>query len=162
MRKAILATVTVAAAAVAAITLVTAVVTDLRTPDGCQSVDRSLTTAITERATDGRLTVLAATAVENPFARGRSSVPFDSYYVIGIHFRTQDGTSRDGVWGLGTNAARHEPGQRLSVVGPIDGKSSALAAITSDARTWTDWPNNDIPMRETDPLVGKAARCLSN
>ena len=162
MRKAILGTVAVSAAAAATVALVIAVIIDVRKPDDCQSVASSLSTAITDLATHGPLTVLAATAVENPFARGRSSVPFDAYYLIGIRFQTPEGTNVSGIWGLGTNAARHGPEQTVAVVGPIDGVSSSLAAITPDAGVWTDWPNHDIPIKDSDPMVDKAMQCLSH
>lgn len=162
MKKLILASAAIAVAAAATVALAVAVVSDLQEPDDCEPVDSALATTITERATRGPIDVLAATAVENPFARGRSSVPYDAYYLIGIRFRTPDGTTLSGIWGLGTNAADQRQDRTVAVVGPIDGKSNSLAAITSEARTWTDWPNRDIPIQESDPMVDKTVQCLSH
>ncbi|WP_227999014.1 hypothetical protein [Nocardia australiensis] len=161
MRNWFLGTAAAVVAAAAATALVVAVVTETRRPDDCRSVDGALVATITERAGRGPVEALVAMAVEDRFARGRSSVPYDAYYLIGIRFRTFDGATHSGVWGLGTNAADRGQDRRLAVVGPIDGTSSSLAAITPGAATWTDWPNRDIPVGETDPTVVKTVRCLS-
>ena len=160
-RRLILACAAVAVAAATAVWLAVAVTTDLRKPDGCMAVDDALVATIMERSPGASIDALAATAVENPFVRARSSVPYDTYYLIGIRFRTPDGTTLSGVWGLGTNTADHGQERRVGISGPIDGRSSSLAAVTSDARTWTDWQNHDMPVQHSDPLVGRTLQCLS-
>ncbi|MFI6166420.1 hypothetical protein ACIBCN_06485 [Nocardia sp. NPDC051052] len=149
------------AAGVAAAALVVAVVTNARDADDCLRVDDSVTTMIAARPSEGPIEPRAAFAVENPFARSRQSVPYQNYYIIVMRFQIPDGATIDGVWGLGTNSPKPERGQALSQGAPVDGRASSLAAITSAAGRWTNWPNRDIPIQDGDPLVQKAMKCLA-
>ncbi|PXX71665.1 hypothetical protein DFR70_1011099 [Nocardia tenerifensis] len=158
-RTSIYAAMALVVAAVAAVALVVAVVGDVREPDDCLAVDESLVTLIATRSAAGPITPQAAVAVEDPFARSRQSVPYNDYYIVVMRFQVPDGTTVDGVWGLGTNAPKPERGRSLSQQAPVDGRASSLAALTPQAEQWTDWPNRDIPIQESDPLVQKARRC---
>ncbi|MFI7000568.1 hypothetical protein [Nocardia sp. NPDC050175] len=149
-------------ALVAAAALVVAVVTEVREPDDCLRVDDSLTNLIMTRSSASPITPEAANAIENPFARSRQSVPYTNYYIIVMRFQLPDGTTIDGVWGLGTNSPKPQRGQALSHDAPVDGRASSLAAISPSAEQWTDWPNRDIPVQDGDPLVQKARECLTH
>ncbi|MFI6042519.1 hypothetical protein ACIA8C_12845 [Nocardia sp. NPDC051321] len=159
-RTSVYAVMALAVAAVATAALVAAVVSDVRKPDDCLRVDDTLATLIAARSPAGPITPQATNAVDDPFARSRQSVPYSNYYIIVMRFQTPDGSTVDGVWGLGTNAPKPERGQPLSQHEPVDDRAGSLAALSPTAVQWTDWPNQDIPIQDSDPLVQKARKCL--
>lgn len=143
--------------------LVVAITNDGRhTGDDCLSVDRGLIDLIASRSADG-LTPKEAAAVEDPFARGRRSVSYDRYYIIVMELPTQGSPTEVGAWGLGTNSPNRTGGaSSLSESGPIDRQGASLGAINGPAQQWADWPNEDIPITDSDPMMTRARKCLED
>jgi len=160
-RKPLILAVLAIGIAVAAVgSLVAAIINDSRrTSDDCLAVDSTLVDLIVSRSPEGSVPHRAA-AIEDPFARGRRSVSYDRYYIVVLELPAPGASSVVGTWGLGTNTERPEDDSPLSESGPVDGQAASLAAIDVNAEQWANWPNLDIPIADTDPMVEKARDCL--
>jgi hypothetical protein len=117
------------------------VIADIRrAPDvNCIEVDASLMEVITSRPASGALEPLTAEAVQDPWTRSKGSVPFENYYAIALQFRRADGSTSQGVWGLGSDAQPSE-GTALSVAAAV----APLVSVDEEARASTVWPENEM------------------
>ncbi|WP_024794681.1 hypothetical protein [Tomitella biformata] len=140
--------------AVAAVTGIAFLVNDIRQPptNYCIAVEDGVAANIA----GSQLLPIKAVAARDPWIANRSPEPFANYYVVAIQVTTPDGSTGEGLWGVGTNAPAPAEGAALS----FDQDHAVITALDPLAVEHTNWPDTSLPFESPGTPASRAQECL--
>lgn len=140
--------------AAAAVTGIVFLVNDMRSPatNYCIGVDD----AVAARIAGPQLGVVKAVAARDPWIAARESDPFENYYVVAIQATTPDGSTSDGLWGVGTD----DPAPIEDAPLEVGEDGTVITALDNLAIDYTDWPDTSLPFEAPGTPASRAKECL--